>query len=298
METVVYKRVDGCEIRADVYPVDRLDAVPVVVWIHGGALIGGGRAQMRPVLRDLLHDAGFAQVSIDYRLAPETKLPAILDDIRDAFAWLRRDAADRYAFDASRVGVLGGSAGGYLALMTGIIIQPPPKAIVSYYGYGDIAGAWYSEPDPFYCRQPAVSREEALSVLSERPLSEQPDGVDRFRFYLHCRQHGTWPNEVVGLDPHTRREAFNPFCPILNVTPAYPPTLLFHGTDDTDVPWQQSASMTAVLANAAVPHEFISIPGGPHGFDGGVKPEDRDMESPKPGLRAFYKTVQFLKRYV
>lgn len=297
METVAYKQA-GCAIYADVYPVIRRDRAPVILWIHGGALIGGGRGQMRTVLRSLLHDAGFTQISIDYRLAPETKLAGILDDVRDAFEWIRTEAAPRFGIEAERIGVLGGSAGGYLTLMTGIMIQPRPKALVSYYGYGDIAGAWYSDPDSFYLQQPLVSHTEAMSVLSDGPLSEQPVDVDRFRFYLWCRQQGRWPNEVVGIDPHTNPRAFDPYCPVRNVTREYPPTLLFHGTDDTDVPWQQSADMAAALYNAGVSHEFVSIPGGGHGFDGGVKFEDRDMQEQKPGLRAFYKTVQFFKRYV
>lgn len=297
MQTVTYKTVGDCAIHADVYSVASRDLAPVIVWIHGGALIGGSRKQMRPVLRDLLADSGFAQVSIDYRLAPETKLPRILEDIHDAFAWLRRDAG-HFGIDHHRIGVLGGSAGGYLALMSGLMVEPPPRALVSYYGYGDIAGSWYSEPDPFYCQQPAVTREAALSVLNDTPLSEPPEAVDRFRFYLWCRQTGRWPDEVVGLDPHRYPEAFNRYCPVRRVTTAYPPTLLFHGTADTDVPWQQSADMAAALQAAGVIHEFISIADGPHGFDGGVRTEDRDMQRQKPGLRAFYKTVQFFKQYV
>lgn len=297
MDTVIYKDVGGCAIRADVYPVVRRDRAPVIVWIHGGALIGGGRGQMRGVLRELLHDVGFAQVSIDYRLAPETKLAGILEDVRDAFRWVRGEAA-RYGMDGDRVGVLGASLGGYLTLMCGVMLEPKPKALVSYYGYGDIAGSWYAEPDPFYLQQPQVTREEALSVLSATALSEQPEGVDRFRFYLWCRQQGKWPYEVVGIDPHTDPKAFDGFCPVRNVTPGYPPTLLFHGSEDTDVPWQLSADMAAALAAAGVPYEFVSIPGGGHGFDGGVKYEHRDMREQKPGLRAFYKTVQFFKQYV
>ena len=60
----------------------------------------------------------------------------------------------------------------------------------------------------------------------------------------------------------------------------------------------RDADMAEALALKDVPHEFISIPGAGHGFDGGVKEEDRDMHEQKPGLRAFYKTVQFLRRWV
>ena len=51
-----------------------------------------------------------------------------------------------------------------MALMAGFVLKPRPKALVSFYGYGDIAGEWYSRPDPFYNRQAPVPKEEALSV--------------------------------------------------------------------------------------------------------------------------------------
>ncbi|HET7767301.1 MAG TPA: prolyl oligopeptidase family serine peptidase, partial [Chloroflexota bacterium] len=88
------------------------------------------------------------------------------------------------------------------------------------------------------------------------------------------RQHGLWPQEVAGLDPDKDDKAFDPYCPIRHVTAAYPPTLLLHGTADTDVPYQQSADMAAALQAAGVPHELITIPEGPHGFDNNATPED------------------------
>ena len=183
----------------------------------------------------------------------------------------------------TRVGVIGGSAGGYLALMTGFAITARPKALVSLYGYGDIAGPWYSEPDPFYCRQPLVSEEEARSAVGDVEISEtHRNGPDRFRFYLWCRQHGHWPREIMGLDPKTHAAVFTPYCPERNITRDYPPTLLLHGDADTDVPYERSVDMAKKLADAGVEHKFITIENGPHGFDGQIKqkdwPEKKDTE--------------------
>ena len=58
------------------------------------------------------------------------------------------------------------SAGGYLTLMAGFCLKPRPQALVAFYGYGDIAGPWYSRPDPFYSRQPAVSKDAAIGPLA------------------------------------------------------------------------------------------------------------------------------------
>jgi acetyl esterase/lipase len=298
MTTVVYKTVGDLDIKADVYPVISAKPAPVLVLIHGGALMMGSRTGIRPALHFLCACAGFAQVSIDYRLAPETKLPAIIEDLQDAFRWVRGDGARRFYFDPERVGVIGWSAGGYLTLMSGCCVEPRPQALVSYYGYGDIAGPWYSEPDPHYCKQPLVSRDAALAAVGAAPITDPPPGNDRFQFYLYCRQNGSWPNEVMGIDPHAQPRAFDPYCPVRNVTKDYPRTLLFHGTNDTDVPHQQSVDMAAALAQAGVFHDLVSISGGGHGFDGGVQLNDMQDLHLKPGAAAFERTVSFLQQYV
>ena len=68
--------------------------------------------------------------------------------------------------------------------------------------------------------------------------------------------------------PISEPKALEPFCPIRNVTEKYPPTMLIHGTIDTDVPHEQSVQMDRELARHGVPHEFISVPGGGHGLGG------------------------------
>jgi dipeptidyl aminopeptidase/acylaminoacyl peptidase len=86
------------------------------------------------------------------------------------------------------------------------------------------------------------------------------------RFYLYCRQNGLWPREVAGLDPAADARAFDRFCPVRNVSPEYPPTLLIHGTKDTDVPHEQSVLMDRELTRHGVRHELVSVPGGGHGL--------------------------------
>ena len=171
--TYCYKQVGDCKIQADVYRVDRLErASPALVWIHGGALISGNRAGPHPAQLRKYLDAGFNLISIDYRLAPETKLPLIIEDLRDAFGWVRQRGAELAGVDRDRIAVVGHSAGGYLALMSGFCVEPRPKAIVAFYGYGDIAGDWYARPDPFYSKQPAVPEAEARAAVGHGVLSE------------------------------------------------------------------------------------------------------------------------------
>jgi acetyl esterase/lipase len=270
-ETFVYKTAGDCPLKADVYPAPAEGPRPAVLWLHGGALIMGDRNGVDHRLRGKLLEAGYTVISADYRLAPETKLPAILQDVEDACRWVQGRGDGRLAIDPRRLAVMGASAGGYLTLTTGYRVQPRPRALVSFWGYGDVAGAWYSRPDPFYSRLAPVPKEDAYRAVGGHVLSEGGGKNQRGRFYLYCRQHGLWPKEVVGLDPDREAKAFAPYCPVQNVTADYPPTLLVHGTKDTDVPYDRSAEMDRELERHRVAHQLITIPEGGHGF-GGVSP--------------------------
>jgi acetyl esterase/lipase len=286
--TYTYKTVGELPIKADVYRLMGDDVRPVVVWIHGGALISGTRNGPNPEQRKRYLDAGFVIVSIDYRLAPETKLKGIIEDVQDAFKWVRAKGPELYKIDPKRVGVVGHSAGGYLTLMTGFAVEPRPQALVPFYGYGDITNEWYSKPDKFYREtQKLVAKEEALKAVGTK---ETTGGPGRGKFYLYCRQNGLWPKEVAGFDPEKEPRAFDRFCPIRNVTKEYPPTLLLHGDKDTDVPHQQSVDMAAELKKHGVVHDFISIKNGGHGFDGA------GMKDAKVAA-AFDQVIAFLKKH-
>jgi acetyl esterase/lipase len=271
--TYVYKSAGGCDIHADVFIEGNRATRPVVLWIHGGALITGSRIGIPPVLVALARNRGYAIVSIDYRLAPNTKLPAIIEDVEDAYRWIRTEGPQKFGANPGRIAVAGGSAGGYLTLMAGFRFDPSPKALVAFWGYGDITAPWLSEPSAFYRKQPAVPREEADAAVAGPPVSMPPSGTARNRFYLYCRQNGLWPKEVAGHDPLAENRWFDPYCPIRNVSKRYPPTLLIHGTIDTDVPYEQSKDMAAKFAESGVEHELITVPGAGHGL-AGAKPAE------------------------
>lgn len=276
--TYTYKEVDDLKILADVYqPVGEAAARPVVVWIHGGALINGNRAGVPRRLLTPLLKAGCVVVSIDYRLAPETKLPEIIADLEDAFRWIRTDGPDLFAADPDRIAVMGGSAGGYLTLAAGYRVQPPPQVLVPFWGYGDLIGSWYSEPSPHPRHRGTIyTREEAFAQVDGPPISDSRErkgngGI----FYQYCRQQGIWPREVSTWDPKEEAERFFPYMPVKNVTEDYPPTLLIHGTDDTDVPYEQSVMMAEQFREHGVEHRLITVEHGEHGL-AGAAPADID----------------------
>lgn len=288
--THVYKTVGNCPIKADVY---RLATTPVpsavVVFIHGGALINGSRQGIRPWQLAQYLAAGYTVIAIDYRLAPESKLPAIIEDLQDALTWVRTAGPRLFPIDPARLAVVGHSAGGYLTLMAGCCVTPRPRALVSFYGYGDLVGDWYSKPDPFYCQFLLVTDEEAGRFVQGPVISEPYAGRGKEKFYLYCRQQGRWLQEVGGRDPATDPDFFVPYCPVYNVMPDYPPTLLLHGDCDTDVPYAQSVLMADALAAHGVPHELITILQGEHGFDA-------NQDDPQVGA-AFTRVLHFLNQY-
>ncbi|MGD9634359.1 MAG: alpha/beta hydrolase [Pirellulales bacterium] len=269
--TVAYREVNGHKILVDVYRPKGDSVCPVIVWLHGGALIMGNRESVHFEIMNLAEEKGYAVVSFDYRLAPESKLPELISDLEAGYQWLVHDGAKEFHLDPYRIVVAGGSAGGYLSLVSGYRMEPKPKGIVALYGYGSLNSDWYSQPSPHPChngskftKQDAEEQTDGTVVSDSR--ERKGDGVE---IYLYYRQQGIWPEEVSGFDPATMADDLVPYEPIRNVIADYPPTLLIHGTEDTDVPFEESKKFADALERQGVPHTLIAIEHGEHGLGGG-----------------------------
>lgn len=262
--TFEYKKTNDCSIQADVYKA-KIENSPVIIFIHGGGLIWGSRKDIIPEQVKLYNDAGFTVVSIDYRLAPETKLESIIEDIKDAVKWVKYEGPTLFQINPSKIAVVGSSAGGFLSLITGTF-KEKPNAIVSFYGYANILGDWTLKPNEFYCNtKPIISKHEAYSIVGNKPISESK--LDRFLFYLYCRQKGNWIREISGLDTIFGKNKLRSLSPINNISNDYPTTLLIHGDKDTDVPYEESVGMYNELRNNGIECELLTIKDADHTFD-------------------------------
>lgn len=281
--TVVYKKGEQFEIKADFYPTATQSA-PVIVYIHGGGLFWGSREDMKAEQVEFYVQAGFNVFSIDYRLAPETKIPAIKTDIEDALSWLKLEGIQQFDYNPEKIAVVGSSAGGYLALLSGTF-DIKPQAIVSFYGYGDITGEWALKPSPHYKKMTVVPKELADMLVSNEVITVGPI-QKRYAIYMYARQNGVWIDKISDMG----EKDLLPFRPINSVNADYPPTLLLHGTSDEDVPYEQSVNMSEALTKAGVENQLITIPNGKHVFD-----EDWQSESVQ---NAFDDVIQFLRKHL
>lgn len=289
--TYAYKTVGDLMIKADVHQVDDNLTNPVIVWIHGGALITGGRESVPAWFRERALADGYDIISLDYRLAPETRLPEIIRDLEDAFEWIHRLGSRVLDVDTSRVAVIGGSAGGYLTLVAGYRVDPRPTVLVSLWGYGDLIGPWLSElsTHPRH-NQAQMTDERAKEIMALPPIANARDREGNgWAFYQYCRQKGLWPNLVSNFDMFTEPEKFFPFMPLKNVTKDFPPTLLVHGTNDTDVPHEQSELMQKEFMEHSVPHELFSVEGAEHGLW---------RANPQDVQRSQVRVFEFINKYM
>jgi acetyl esterase/lipase len=110
-----FRSVAGESLKADFYRPDNDSRPPLVVMIHGGGWSFGDKWELQDHAREMAQ-AGFAAVSINYRLAPKYQMSAQVDDCRQAMRWAVSQA-EKWGADPTRVCLWGYSAGAHLAAM-------------------------------------------------------------------------------------------------------------------------------------------------------------------------------------
>ena len=141
--TVIHERFDLAvpaphgSIPVRVYRPSAASDLPVVMWLHSGGFVVGGLDQNDEYLRRLSNSAQVIVVSVDYRLAPENRYPAAIEDARTVWDWIVAGPAELGA-DTRRAVVAGESAGGSLTFALSQQLKddqaPMPTAQISLYG--------------------------------------------------------------------------------------------------------------------------------------------------------------------
>ena len=226
---------EGKPLTLDLYvPEDAETPPPVMLFIHGGGWSKGNKEDYA-FYNIAFAKRGYATASTQYRLSPEYHFPAAIQDVKCAIVWLKTHA-EAYGFDASRMVLIGGSAGGHLSLLAGYSQDPAlecpdtpegvdtrVQGIVNIYGVVD-------------CTTPVAQEAHQVNDFIGKPYSEAAD--------------------MYALSS-----------PIHHLDKDDPPTLTFHGTIDELVPVSQADTLHQKLDKLGVVNYYDRIEGWPHSMD-------------------------------
>lgn len=247
------------DLKLDLYgPTTKVyDKSPVVIFIHGGAWIGGTKAALNfnriNGTVNTLRDNGYTIISPNYSLAGKGKnvFPDCILDVYEAIDWTKRNAA-LYDLDTTNLGFIGESAGAHIAMMIAFSVTTlnPEKYkktnfnyVVDLYGPNDLTDLYHGK----------------TAYL----LNASADKISKM--------FGTeinWQEHVFGFDPSSdtvrANEMLYRFSPINNLEDNRFPVLILHGRKDRIVPVEQSIRLKSELDNLGVPNEMHLLEGVDH----------------------------------
>ncbi|MBN2307792.1 MAG: alpha/beta hydrolase [Candidatus Hydrogenedentes bacterium] len=236
IKDIEYGNVGGRALLLDLYlPLDTHGPVPGLIFIHGGGWKKGDR-------KDYLYytakyaEQGYAAATISYRFSGEAPFPAAVEDAKCAVRWMRANAAE-YGIDPDAIAVLGGSAGGHLAMMVGYSSDVPELE-----GDGGHAGV--------SSRVQAVVNLYGPSDLTAE-IAKDSGEVRSF----------------LGVGYAEAPELYAKASPLTYLSKDDPPTLILHGTIDELVPVEQSDVLAQKLEALGVPVVYDRLEGWPHTMD-------------------------------
>ena len=226
---VVVGKAGDRDLLGDLYaPKVAAELRPAIVVVHGGGWRKGRPESVRG-FGELLGQAGFVCLLASYRLTMEASWPAQIEDVNCAIRFLRA-SADSLGVDPDRIGVVGDSAGGHLALM----------AAVSSPFEGNGGHAEYSS-----------------SVAAVGSMY----GPTRIRFGTER------PNHVALMGERANEADYDRASPITYDLGGFPPCLLIHGVEDAAVPVANSVDFHDQLKRLGRPVDLHLFSGVGHAFD-------------------------------
>jgi acetyl esterase/lipase len=224
---IVYSKVGDRELLLDAYLPKIEGTAPAVLVVHGGAWRFGNRKQLQGYAEALCR-SGFVCFAIDYRLAPQHKFPAQIEDCRAAVKWIRSNA-DRFRVDPKMLGAIGYSAGGHLVSLLGTTGEAPSD------------------------RNGNVDTRLQVVVAGGAPTD--------FRWFP---DKGKWAEFLMGGDLDSVPENFLAASSSAFADKDDAPTFFFNGTEDQLVPLPWTQSCYGALRSAGVKTELYRIEGADH----------------------------------
>jgi acetyl esterase/lipase len=246
---LVYAVASGQELKLDLYlPWPRSKAVPLLVHFHGGGWIAGSKEGATLHLLPYLAQ-GYAVATVQYRLAKVAPAPAAVEDVRCALRYLGMRAGE-FKIDTQRIVVTGGSAGGHLALMAGMLPA----------GHRFDRGCATPEGDRWVNgKEPALKVAAIVNWFGITDVADLLAGANAKHYAIEW--FGAMPDEQRAL---LAREV----SPLSLVRRDGPPVITIHGDADLLVPYSHAQRLHEALSKAGVNNQLLTIPGGGHGAFG------------------------------
>jgi acetyl esterase/lipase len=220
-------------------PRRRTGALPCIFHIHGGGYVAGSTATLEPIHRSLAAAADCCVVSVEYRLAPETRFPGAIEDCYAALSWLFAQA-ENLGVDPERIGVMGESAGGGLAAALALLARDRREHALAFqhliYPMLDDRTCVSKEPHPFAGEILWTSHNNAFGWSSLLGVSPGSDNVSPYAAAARAKDLS-----------------------------ALPPT--FISTGALDLFLEEDVEYGRRLIRAGVPVELHVYPGAYHAFD-------------------------------
>jgi acetyl esterase/lipase len=258
IKDVQYGDGGGIPLLLDVYIPDKRITfpTPAVIFIHGGGWSGGDKF---PCQVNVLAQNGFLCISINYRLSGVAQFPAAVEDCKCSVRWLKAHAAE-YNVDPNKIGVWGGSAGGHLALMVGLVDSSAGL---------EGTGGWaeYSSRVQAVCSYYGTSDMAKQCIIGNREM----------------------PSAFIGGRPSEKPELFAQASPINYVSRDDPPLLMVHGDKDVVVPYEQSKMLLEAYQKAGLDVKLVTVQNAGHSFQqAGDQPISPDIKQIQNEALSFF----------
>jgi acetyl esterase/lipase len=239
---VVYRTANNWDATLDIIrPRQSSTPTPTVLFFHGGGWTGGSKDA--GLLAALPYaEMGYAVVNVAYRLAGVSLAPAAVEDARCALRWVYRNAK-QYNFDLARLVLTGQSAGGHLALITGMLTED--------------AGLDLGCPGDRGAGPVNTDRLKVAAIVNWY-------GITDVREMLGGPNRRAYAVMWLGGQPN-RDQIATQVSPLTHVRPGLPPVLTIHGDADPTVPYTQATRLHEALQKAGVTSQLVTVPKGGHG---------------------------------